>query len=92
MNEPTGRVGRVRVVSTRDGYKGRRAGRVFDVTPEEFLARGPKPGDGMLRLAPGQGVTAAAVREAARGGVNLADAKDAAGGKKVTVKSVRRKK
>jgi hypothetical protein len=85
------REGRVRVVSTRDGYQGRRAGRVFDVSPAEFLARGPKPGDGMLKLAPGQGFTAAAVREAARSGANLADVKDAAPVKKVTVRRMKKK-
>lgn len=77
---------RVRVVSTRAGYLGRKAGRTFDVTAEEYARHGPD-GDGMLRLVDAT-VTHAAVREAAKRGVNLADVP----GKKKTARAVKRTK
>lgn len=84
---------RIRVRSTRAGYNGRPAGKQFDVTAAEFVARGPD-GDGMLEVAPGTspGATPAAIREAARAGVDLGAVKDVAGtprGKRVTAKQVR---
>lgn len=78
---------RIRVRSTRGaedgtgGFRGRRAGRFFDVTPGEYARYGPDGhGDdaGLLELVPGRrSPTDAALRLAASRGVDLAAVKSA---------------
>lgn len=83
---------RIRVKTTEDGFRGRRAGTQFDLTPAEFAAGGPfeavatrDPSSGGGQAPP---VTAAAAAEADRAGVDLSAVAAGPSGR-VTINEVR---